>query len=108
MEDMKLLYISILQSLLSVVSITLHSIAITLLRRPNTFPANQNTYLIQTSSIEIIFLLLQNVAIYVNFFPWCRRWNEYVRLLLVCGAALPWIYMMTCMTIDRFLQVFFY
>jgi len=102
---MTVLSIAIFQTSLSIISIGFHLIGIWMLRQPNSFQTNQKIYLIQISISEISFLTLQNVILYMKLLRAYELYFDYLSLLL-CGVAIAWIYIMTSMTVDRYLQVF--
>ena len=97
--------ISVCRSMFAFIPIVLHIIGIGLLWKPNTFQQNQKIYLTHVSVIEILFMLSQNVALYMKLFRADPMAYEYVSLFILCILSIPWCNLRIALTIDRYMEV---
>lgn len=98
--------VAIVHTIVISIPLTFHTIGIWLLLKPNSFPTNQKIYLIQLSTSEILFLLAQNIILFMKVYHLdTTPYYEYMLLFLLCAVSLTWLYIMVAMTIDRHLQI---
>lgn len=98
-------WLSLFRSAFSVLPISLHLIGILLLCKPNTFQKNQKIYLIHLSVLEVLFMLSQSVALYINLYRVNPVVYEYVSLFILCVFAIPWCNFRIALAHDRYMEI---
>ena len=83
----------------------LHTVGITLLRKPNSFKPNQKLYLVNLSINEGLFVIVYNFIVFLEMFT-PKAWiTYYTWLFIMTGIMVPWCNILIVMIFDRFLEV---
>lgn len=100
-----ILIMCLIQSMFSIMSITMHCIGIFLLK-DSSYAHTQKIYLVQLSILEILFMLVNNnVLLYVQITNVMDSDIVYLPLFILTLIAVPWCITLILLTIDRFAQI---
>ena len=105
-ENIAILVLCIIQTVFSIIPITLHIIGIYLLRKISSYPRNQKLYLIHLSIMEILFIVINNnILVYLKIFEAVPVFTSYIPVSVLCLIAVPWCIIEMLLILDRLAQV---
>lgn len=94
------------QTIISIIAVTMHVIGIYLLRTTPSYIPSQKLYLTQLSILEIMFMIINNnLLLYLLLTGVSPALSKYLPLLVLCTIAIPWSNVMVLLTLDRFAQI---
>ena len=105
-HNMGVLILCLLQTLFTVVPLTLHIAGIRLLHKYSTYPPQQRLHLTQISIFEIMFLLINNnCLVYLELYRFLPLMAQHLQLFIKSSIAIPWCCVMIFLSLDRIAQI---
>ena len=106
MAEISILLFAFVQLIVSMVPFTLHLVGIRLLKNTTSFHVNQKMYLKQISITEILFLVSQNIPLFLKVYGKDETsCYQYASLFVIGVTVVTWHGFMIFLTIDRYFQV---